>query len=84
MKLLMAELDLLRQKNVCPSNSENEPKNVQKMTLLKNLVIKFLSVLSIIKVYPNCYIPAKVPYLEKMWFLRYGPKCSEPIRFQDS
>ena len=25
----------------------------------------------------------QIPYLGKFWFLRYGPKCSGPIRLQD-
>ena len=25
----------------------------------------------------------QISYLEKLWFLRYGPKCSCPIRLQD-
>ena len=29
------------------------------------------------------YVPAQIPYLGKFWFLRYGQKCSQPIRLQD-
>ena len=35
------------------------------------------------KVYIICYVPAQIPYLGKFWFLRYTPKCSQPIRLQD-
>ena len=28
-------------------------------------------------------MPAQVPYLGKILFLRYRPKCSQPIRLQD-
>ena len=30
-----------------------------------------------------CYVPAQVPYLVKIFFLRYQPKCSQPIRLLD-
>ena len=38
---------------------------------------------SIMKVYIICCILAKISYLAKIWFLRYRPKCSWPIRLQD-
>ena len=28
-------------------------------------------------------VPAQIPHLGKISFLRYGPKCSQPIRLQD-
>ena len=31
-----------------------------------------------------CSVPAQIPYLGKFWFLRYGPKCSQPIRLQST
>ena len=34
------------------------------------------------KVYATCCVPVQVPYLGKIWFLRYRPKCSQPIRSQ--
>ena len=30
-----------------------------------------------------CCVPAQIPYLGKLLFLRYRPKCSQPIRLQD-
>ena len=35
---------------------------------------------SIMKVHIICCIPVQIPYLEKFWFLRYGPACSWSIR----
>ena len=35
------------------------------------------------EIYIICCVPAQIPYLEKFLFLRYGPKCSQPIRLQD-
>ena len=35
------------------------------------------------KIYVICCVPAQIPYLGKILFLRYGPKCSQPIRLQD-
>ena len=29
-------------------------------------------------------ISLPIPYLAKFWFPSYGPKCSQPIKFQDS
>ena len=47
------------------------------------LVINFFWIWSIIKVYFICCILAHIPFLEKIWFLRYRPICSQPIRLQD-
>ena len=33
--------------------------------------------------YIICCVPAQIPYFGKFCFLRYGPKCSQPIRLQD-
>ena len=33
--------------------------------------------------YCNCCMLEQISYLGKFWFLRYGPKCSWPIRLQD-
>ena len=35
------------------------------------------------KIYIICCVPAQISYLGKFWILRYGPKCSKPIRLQD-
>ena len=51
--------------------------------LLENLVINFSWIWSIMKVYIVSYILAQILYLRKIWFLRYGQKCSWPIRLQD-
>ena len=67
-------------------NCENQPKMGQKqdfLKVLKNFVINFYWICSIMKMYIICYVPAQIPYLEKFWLLRYGPKCSQPIRFQE-
>ena len=60
----------------------NEPKTGF-FELLKNLGIKFFWIWSIIKVYIICCILAQNPYLAKIWFLRYGAKCSWPVRLQN-
>ena len=53
------------------------------LNLLKNLVINFYWVCPIIKICISWRVPAQISYLEKFWFLRCGPKCSQPIRLQD-
>ena len=35
------------------------------------------------KIYIICSVPGKIPFLGKFLFLRYRPKCSQPIRLQD-
>ena len=69
-----------------PQNWEKEPKMGQKnsfFNLLENLVINFYWIWSIMEIYIICCVPAQIPYLGKFLFLRYGPKCSQPIRLQD-
>ena len=51
--------------------------------LLESFVINFYWIWSIMKIYIICCVPAQIPYLGKFLFLRYGPKCSQPIRLQD-
>ena len=53
------------------------------LNILKNCVINFYWICSIMRIYNICCVPAQIPYLGKFWFLRYGPKCSQPIRLQD-
>ena len=50
---------------------------------LENLVIDFYWIWSIMKFFIICCVAAQIPYLGKLLFLRYGPKCSQPIRLQD-
>ena len=83
--LCMTEPDYLK-KIFMPKKWGKYAKNGQKIgfsNLLENLVINFFWIWSIMKVYTVCCILAQIPYLGKIWFLRYGPKCSWPIRLQD-
>ena len=85
LKLCMTELDFLGN-FFCPQNLENGPKMGQKqgfLNLLGNLVITFYWIWCILEIYIICFVPAQIPYLGKFLFLRYGPKCSQPIRLQD-
>ena len=52
------------------------------LNLLENLVINFFWIWSIKKFYNICCVLAQILYLGKIWFLRDGPKCSQPIRLQ--
>ena len=73
-------------KNFLPQNWEKRPNMGQKhgfFNLLENLVINFYWIWSIMEIYIICCVPAQIPYLGKFLFLRYGPKCSQPIRLQD-
>ena len=51
--------------------------------LLENLVSNFYWIWSVMKVYIICCVPAQIPYLAKSFFLKYGPKYSQPLRLQD-
>ena len=52
------------------------------LNLLENWVINFFWIWSIKKFYNICCVLAQILYLGKIWFLRDGPKCSQPIRLQ--
>ena len=75
-----------RKKIFCPKNWKNEPKMDQKkgfLSLLESLVINFYWIWSIIKIYIIFCVPAQIPYLRNFLLLRYGSKCSQPIRLQN-
>ena len=75
-----------RQINVCPQNCKDGPKTGQKqdfLNLLKDVVINFCWICSIMKMYIIWCVPAQIPFLGKFLFLRYGPKCSQPVKLQD-
>ena len=80
MKLCVTEPDFPG-KFFCPKNWENGPK-VGFLNLLENLFLNFFRIWSIKKFYNICCILAQIPYIGKIWFLRYWPKCSQPIRLQ--
>ena len=44
---------------------------------------KFWSLFFIMKTYIICCVHAQIPYSRKCLFLRYGPKCFQPVRLQD-
>ena len=73
-------------RKIFPLKLENRPKIGQKqgfLNLLKNFVIDFFWICSIMKIYIICSVPTQIPYLGKNFFQRCGPKCCEPIRLQD-
>ena len=53
------------------------------LNMLKSFVINFYWICWVMKIYIICCVPAQIPYLGKLWFLRYGPKCFQTIRLQD-
>lgn len=52
------------------------------LKLLKDLVIIIFMNLAD-NVYIICNIPVQIPYLWRIWFWKYGSKCTQPIRLQD-
>ena len=70
-------------KNIfCPKNLGNGPTKWF-LNLKKNLAIKFHWICSIMIFFVICCVHAQILYLGKILFLRYRPKCSQPIRLQD-
>ena len=53
------------------------------LNLFKNLVIIFYIICSIIKIYIIYCVPVQITYLGKYFFVRYRPKCFQPIILQD-
>ena len=49
----------------------------------KNLIINFHWICSIMKIYVICCVPAQILHMEKILFLRYRPRSSQPITLQD-
>ena len=66
-----------------PQNWENGPKTGFFWIYWKVLSVIFYWICSIMKIYIICCVLVQVSYLGKFWFLRYGPKCAQPIRLQD-
>ena len=61
-----------------PKNWGNGPK-IEFLNLKKNVVINFHLICSTMKIYIIFCVTAQILYLEKILFLRYRPKCSQPI-----
>ena len=83
MKLCITEPDFWRKKILPPRLgkwTKNGPKHVF-FNLLKNLIINVCWICS--KIYIMCSVPAQIPYLVKVLFMRYGAKCSQPMKLQD-
>ena len=66
----------------CRKNGENGPK-IGLFGFIEKFSHYFFWIWSIKKVHIICCILALIPYLGKIWFLRYQRKCSRWIRLQD-
>ena len=72
-----------------PQKGENRPrlgffKCIGKFSFFSLFFIFFISVVYNESLYYcNSCMLEQISYLGKFWFLRYGPKCSWPIRLQD-
>ena len=53
------------------------------LSFKKTLVYNFHWICSIMKIYIICSVPVQILYLGKIFSLRFRPKWSQPIRFQD-
>ena len=84
--LCMTEEDFLK-KMFYPQNRENRPSPgffEWKVQFFSQFFIFFISlVYNESLYYCNSCMLEQISYLGKFWFLRYGPKCSWPIRLQD-
>ena len=85
MKLCMTEPDFFE--NVCPQNWENGPKMDQKQGFFE-FIEKFGHLILLNLFYNENLLFAvslhKPHICEKSFSWGYGPKCSQPIRLQDS
>ena len=69
-------------KNFSPQNWGNGPK-IGFLNLKKNLVINFLRICSIIKMFIIFCVPPQIPFLGKILFVRCRPKYSQPIKWHN-
>ena len=71
-----------------PQNGENRPSPgffecIGKFSFFSVLYFFISLVYNESLYYCNCCMLEQISYLGKFWFLRYGPKCSWPIRLRD-
>ena len=72
-----------------PQNGENRPSPgffecIGKFSFFSQFFIFFISVVYNESLYYcNSCMLEQISYLGKFWFLKYGPKCSQPIKLQD-
>ena len=71
-----------------PQNGENRPSPgffecIGKFSFFSVLYFFISLVYNESLYYCNCCMLEQISYLGKFWFLRYGPKCSWPIRLWD-
>ena len=78
MKLCIAKLNFL-DNFFLPPKLGKETKSRVFLNLLKDLVLNFYWICSIMKIDIIYCLPSRIPYLGRILFLRYGPKCSQPI-----
>ena len=72
----------------CPKNGENRPslgffERIEKFSFFSQFFRVFFQFGNESLYYWNCCMLEQISYLAKFWFLRYGPKCSWPIRLWD-
>ena len=85
--LCMTEANFLKSM-FCPQNGENRPslrffEFIGKFSFFPVLYFFINLVYNESLYYCNSCLLKQISYLEKFWFLRYGPKCSWPIRLRD-
>ena len=74
-----------KKKVLSPQNGENRPSPgffecIGKFSFFSVLYFFISLVYNESLYYCNCCMLEQISYLGKFWFLRYGPKCSWPIR----
>ena len=86
MKLCVKESDIV-EKLFLPQKIEKMVKNRPKIGFLhlkNNLVINFHWICSMMKIYIIFCVPGQIPYLGKIFFLRYRTKCSKCTIFKST
>ena len=74
--------DIFWKNSFCPKDWKNGPK-VGFFELKEKFTYQFLSKFVNNEISIICCVPAQIPYLGKIFFLIYQPKCSQPVRLQD-
>ena len=81
-KLCMTEPHFFDKKKHPPKMVQNESK-IWCFEAIETFFYHLFFKKKIWYVYFVCFILVQIPYLEKIWLLKYGPKCFQPIRLQD-
>ena len=82
-ELVLDRAEFFWEKNILLLKLGKWAKNDSKIVffnVLKNLATNFKGICSVVNIVVICYETAQILCLGKIFFQRYGPKCSRPIK----